>query len=258
MRRSHPQSSRNDVNIDDACVVWKSVQNLLHTCRKFRSLTHGQMMAILKEHRHCINCLKPGHIVKQHTCGQRLRKCQKPHHSWLHNEKEADKQTKQVSPSNQKPGTVTHHSQFGGCYPVVLTCQVQIVKADGSTTKARALLDSGSSTSLIMESVAKRLRLQLWHPFMKVDGIGGPTTWLFLRGMVHLNISNYRWKTLAVEVVVLPKVTTNLPSCSVPFNCKWKHLLNICLADPNFGTPGSVNLLLLTMAVWPFRITICF
>ena len=43
---------------------------------------------------------------------------------------------------------------------------------------------------------------------------------------------------------MLPKVTTNLPFCPVPFNHRWKHLSNIHLANPNFGTTGSVDLLL--------------
>ena len=62
--------------------------------------------------------------------------------------------------------------------------------------------------------------------------------------MVDLNVLNGRGKTIAVETVVLPQVTTDLPSRSVPFNHKWKHLSNIRLADPDFGTPGSVELLL--------------
>ena len=43
---------------------------------------------------------------------------------------------------------------------------------------------------------------------------------------------------------MLLKATTNLPSCPSPFNRSGKHLPNIRLADPDFGTPGSVDLLL--------------
>ena len=52
------------VNIADTCVVCRSGKHPLYTCVKFRLLPHGQMMAIPKEHRHCINCLKPGHFSK--------------------------------------------------------------------------------------------------------------------------------------------------------------------------------------------------
>ena len=62
--------------------------------------------------------------------------------------------------------------------------------------------------------------------------------------MVDLNVLKGRGKSLAVEAVVLPKVTINVPSHPAPFSRKWKHLSNIRLADPDFGTPGSVDLLL--------------
>lgn len=47
-----------------------------------------------------------------------------------------------------------------------------------------------------------------------------------------------------MEALVLPKVTTNPPSHPVLFSHICKHLLSIHLADVNFGTPGSVDLLL--------------
>ena len=136
-------------------------------------------------------------------------------------------------------GTVTHHSQSGGHYPVVLTtCQVHNVSADGSTTKARALLNFASSTSFITKSLAKRLHLRRRCHSMKVGGISGSATQLSSCGMVDLYILNGRSKTMAVAAVVLPQVTTDLPSHSVRFNHKWKHLLNIHQAYPDFGTPG--------------------
>ena len=49
---------------------------------------------------------------------------------------------------------------------------------------------------------------------------------------------------MAVEVVVLPEVTTDVPSTSVPFNNYWKHLPNLQLADPDFSTTGHINLIL--------------
>ena len=44
--------------------------------------------------------------------------------------------------------------------------------------------------------------------------------------------------------MVLSKVTTEIPSTSVTFDTKFKHLIKLQLADPNFGTPGNFNLIL--------------
>ena len=49
---------------------------------------------------------------------------------------------------------------------------------------------------------------------------------------------------MAVEAVVLPKVTTDVPSTFVPFNNNLKHLSNIQLADPDFSTPGNIDFIL--------------
>ena len=51
-------------------------------------------------------------------------------------------------------------------------------------------------------------------------------------------------KTLDVKALVLPKIMSVLSSHPIPFSSKWKNLMNISLADLDFGTPGSVDLLL--------------
>ena len=180
-----------NINIADTCVGCKSGKYPLHPCKKFRSLPHGKMMAILKEHGHCIDCLKPGHFVEQCPCGQKCRKCQKPHHTGILIDKKAWNQTKRVLGSKQMPGTVTHHPQLGGQHPVVLTeCYAHIVNTDGSTTKARTLLDSAPSTSFIVESWAQHLHLQRWCHFMKVGDISmqfcNPTSLMRNGGSQHI------------------------------------------------------------------------
>ena len=145
------------VNIDNTCVACKSSKHPLYTSTKLRSLPHKQMMAILKEHEHCIDSLKPAHFVKQCPCGQKCRKCKGPHFTWLHIMTEDWKQKKGVSPFDQTPGTATQRSRLGGHHPIVVMCQVQTLRTDGSTTKTRALLDSASCTSFSMENLAQLL-----------------------------------------------------------------------------------------------------
>ena len=49
-------------------------------------------------------------------------------------------------------------------------------------------------------------------------------------------------KTHKIEALVLQKIMSNIPSGSVAFNKKWKHLSNLTLADPEFGVPGSMDI----------------
>ena len=48
-----------------------------------------------------------------------------------------------------------------------------------------------------------------------------------------------------MEAIVLPKVISDIPSCSVPIGQKWKHLAGLLLADYDFGVPWNIDILLL-------------
>ena len=43
---------------------------------------------------------------------------------------------------------------------------------------------------------------------------------------------------------MVPKVTCDLPLCPVPFDLQWKHISDLPLADPSFGQPGCIDMLL--------------
>lgn len=47
-----------------------------------------------------------------------------------------------------------------------------------------------------------------------------------------------------ITAVAVPKVTCALPLTPVQFRLDWNHLSNLPLADPGFGQPGHIDLLL--------------
>ena len=47
-----------------------------------------------------------------------------------------------------------------------------------------------------------------------------------------------------VDTFVLPKVEDNLPTVPVSPVTRWKHPSDIELADPNYGIPAGVDILL--------------
>ena len=47
-----------------------------------------------------------------------------------------------------------------------------------------------------------------------------------------------------MTTIVVPKVTSDLPFSPIPFNPIWNHLSDLELADPGFGQPGRIDLLL--------------
>ena len=51
-------------------------------------------------------------------------------------------------------------------------------------------------------------------------------------------------KQIEVEASVLPKVTANLPTIPVSLVTKWKHLSDLEVGDPDYGTQAWVDILL--------------
>ena len=109
-------------------------------------------------------------------------------------------------------------------------------------TITRALLDLTSFTSFVTDCLAQRFQLRHQYRHMHISGITGHSG---SRGTVNFKVSprSCRAEVMAVEALFLPKVTTNVPSTSVSFYNNWKHFSNIQLADPDFGTPGNINLI---------------
>ena len=77
-------------------------------------------------------------------------------------------------------------------------------------------------------------------------GTGGNLSSQSPRGVVDFRITSLksRGRRFPIQAIVLCKVISDLRSSLTPFNNKWKHLLGLELADPDFGTLGAIDLLL--------------
>ncbi len=254
-KRSFPPRSVASLtaSLDDSCAVCKTGKHPAYSCPKFRSLPHDQMMVVLKSKHLCLICLKPGHFVKECTSTNRCRKCQKLHHTLLHVDAPPEHHgstdaTPATLPSSNAIPEHTHvaHANSKSRHFLLMTCRVLVLSPEGVTTQARALLDSASSTSFISEHLAQNLRLTRRRRQAQITGIGGLAHQSLGQSVVRLSIapmSSVR-ERFEVEAIVLPKVTSDLPVHPVPYDQKWHHLSGISLADPDFGSPGKVDLLL--------------
>ena len=138
-------------NVDPNCITCKSNTHLLYNCKIFQAYPHSRKLSMAKDNRLFLNCLKPGHFVANCPWSQKCKKCNKSHHTCLHiNNKEI--KTTSMTPSSDEaptdPPIVTNVSQLGIRRQVFLTkCQILVKGADGSTFRARAILDSASAAS---------------------------------------------------------------------------------------------------------------
>ena len=126
-----------------------------------------------------------------------------------------------------------------------MTCQVIIESPQGSV-KARALLDSASSSSFVSERIAQSLHLHRQSQNAKICGIAGLTHGNAAQALTSFKIHFVYSpsKRFDVSAIIVPHVTCNLPVCPIVWNHGWGHLNDLKLADPEFGKPGRVDVLL--------------
>ena len=125
------------------------------------------------------------------------------------------------------------------------TCQVVIQVPNGSNAQARALLDSGSETCFITERLAQQLHLSHCRgPLISCIGETSPV--VRPEGLVDIRIKDIHQtgEVNSVQALVLPRITTATPARPISRQRNWMHLTDLSLADPDYGIPRSVDLLL--------------
>ena len=236
---SHPVNA--DV-IPNNCVACKTDKHPLYACVKFKGLGQEQKLSVLRENRLCMNCLGSDHFVKQCKSIHRCKKCQKPHHTLLH----VESPTSNTEPVSES--TIPSHAAAGGLKAgtLVMTCQVVVTSPDGLSVEARALLDSASSASFISERLAQNLRLPRSTQNARITGIACLSHKSPVQSVADFRISAVKPNSKAINVaaIVVPRVTCDIPRHPIDLDLSWNHLSDLNLADPGFGQPGRIDLLL--------------
>ena len=128
-----------------------------------------------------------------------------------------------------------------------MTCRVTISSSRGPVVKARALLDSGSSASFISDCLSRSLNLPRDQRSLKISGIAGlshNSTHHFFTTFQVGSCNDISGQKLCVSAIIIPTVTCDLPTHPISVSPGWSHLSGLPLADPDFGCPGAIDLLL--------------
>ncbi len=211
------------------------------------SLPHHKMVATIKENGICMNCLRPGHFIKQCKSQHRCKHCQRPHHTLLHVEANGGNPDTPVPASPPANQLLNHAATTLKSNALLMTCLIRVSSATGpSSLEARAILDSASSVSFISEHLAQSLHLPRSHQVAQISGVAGLSHKSPSQSVANFVVSSVQPSGAKFDVtgVVVPRVTCDLPLQAIPVNLKWEHLSDIQLADPTFGQPGRVDVLL--------------
>ena len=126
-----------------------------------------------------------------------------------------------------------------------MTCCILVDAPDGTSVEARALLDYASSASFISECLTQSLCLLRFSQNVRISGVAGLSHGSPSQSITNFSVSSKPFgKKISVIAIIVQRVTCNLPLHLVPFDTSWKHLTNFQLADPTFGHPGRIDILL--------------
>jgi hypothetical protein len=225
------------------CCFCKKSHNLYH-CKDFLSLTIPQRISEIRKLKLCTNCLRESHKVESCTSST-CRKCSRKHNTLLHIETN-DSDRNQISPSVSS--TSSHCSYLKAQDVILSTALVKVFDCNGKPLQLRALLDSGSQSSFITESIADKLKLSFTHINVPVTGINESisTAKKLVELKIHSNITTF---SATLTCLVSKKITERLPIVSINLS-NFTVPPNIKLADPKFNVSSEIDLLIGSDLFW--------
>ena len=220
--------------------------------------TSSARATILKKQGRCFNCLKKNHMSRDCRSKDRCKKCRAKHHTAICRDEGAKKQTptpnqghgggKQPKPTptgevipSGKDAVPTLSLLTGADSTVLLqTARMKLFNPQAKPRRhreVRAILDTGSQNTYILEEVARRLQLpQVGEEKLKVQTFGEKQEAPMTFPVVKLAIQTQHGGPIKVDALVVPYVCDtihNQPTEEARNN--HHHLKNLHLSDPHKG-----------------------
>lgn len=142
-------------------------------------------------------------------------------------------------------GHVTSHSYHSANNVQVLlaTAVVTLEGRNGDKINAKALLDSGSQSSLITGRLAERIGRQTYSSTVHISGISNSN--IYSNKMIDISVKSKSnaGQSFTVSCSILENITCPLPQTLIDIK-KLNLPQNIILADPEFFKPSNIDVLL--------------
>ena len=218
------------------CPVCKQ-SHRIYLCPKFTSSEVSVRRETAKELRLCFNCLRHGHAIRNCSSKTVCRTCGQKHHTLLH---DSSLKIPRRSDTSEFAGHQKDTTKHTPC-TMLSTAMVSIKDSFGKLVSCRALLDSGSQMSFITHTMVEKLKLNKERTQLSLSGVGGITTNKYT-SRTTLDLATDQG-TIEVKAYVLKTITGCIPSRPLDIS-RLPSLKQYYLADPNFNTSASVDLLL--------------
>ncbi|XP_047041982.1 uncharacterized protein LOC124646011 [Helicoverpa zea] len=240
--------NKNKAQPGFSCIICDQ-RHRIYDCPTFKAKSIDERMNDVLKYKLCTNCLRQGHSVND--C--RLRSCQEPgctekHNSLLHRPPVLVGQLVSVEEQGE---VVSAYCNKNTNQIILSTAVVEALNPlDGQKIKVRALLDCGSQSSFITESLKVRLALKSFPiDTLKVIGIGNtPNNKVNESCNIKLQSINSSFN-ISCSCLVLKELTGRLPK--FPIDISLLQLPdNISLADPMFYKPACIDILIGADLFW--------
>lgn len=232
----------------------------IYKCAAFQKLTPFERGKVRKEKQLCVNCLSRAHMLRDCESKMKCRVCHKPHHTLLHIDfqprekfkrnnqpkpvdKDEDKNQTEVNEDGENSSTSTHCASSKPTDVMIATALVKVHAPNGNFALARALIDSGSESSFISESLAQLLKLKRRKADITINGLQGIKS-SSPKHAVSFEITGATSESprYPVYAYVLQCITAYKPKSFQRH--LYPELNNLDLADPAPGSARKVDLLL--------------
>lgn len=209
--------------------------HFLGHCEQFLRRGPTERREVVAKHNRCVNCLGR-HAVSTCVVTKTCLKCAGKHHTSLHDA--FTTATTSEASIHLAEQALTEHAAV-----LLATVRVWATDSMGREHSVRALLDPGSETSLIAESLAQRLRLRRTPASVAIYGVGGQRSGV-ARGRTTLTLSaSNRECSITTSALILPRLSSYGSSQAVRSR-SWPHVTDLQLADPEFLARDPVEVLL--------------
>ena len=222
-----PQFSQNP------CVLCKDSYHSLFRCDKFKALKVVDRKALVKQHNLCFLCLRSGHGAA--NCGVKYSctVCNKRHTKFIHTDDLGSRGRDSNNDTSHSGGTnaasadhsSTNHgtnTSTGGVYLPIIP-----VRVNDDPRIFYCLLDSGSTNTLIEQSLASSLNLPNHDVNYKVSSLSGKS---HITKAVSLTISSLDGTKIAnlSNVLTVPSIPAKLPDHTIDIS-RYPHLADLPL-----------------------------
>ncbi|XP_057694568.1 uncharacterized protein LOC130917316 isoform X2 [Corythoichthys intestinalis] len=243
--KSLSTSSNEKPNI--TCLFCKKPGHTIHKCRKILEKSVEERVKFVQSEKLCFGCLKSGHNSKNCTSRSVCDKCQKPHPTCLHQDRE--KRDKEQRPKNDQVRSTSNQETVSeeqestqvtsnrvvqqrsqGCTSSVIPVYVSTVDEPKNERLVYALLDTQSDTTFILKDTAETLNTKSEPVKLKISTMTSKTKIVSSHKMKDLQVRGMNSETRIKLPTTytrnyIPANRSHIPTSKTAEN--WSHLKHL-------------------------------